>query len=71
MAEEKNDTKGCCKKSKGCGGISSAVYGLGFIGSIIYFYQHATDFGMFVMGFLKSLVWPAILVYKALEAFKM
>lgn len=47
----------------------SAVYGLGFIGAIIYFISHATSFGMGVIGVLKAIVWPAVLVYKAFEYF--
>ncbi|MCL5432606.1 MAG: hypothetical protein M1524_00625 [Patescibacteria group bacterium] len=52
-------------------GASSAVYGLGFIGALIYFIQHAQNFWMGVVGVLKAIVWPAFLVYKALEFFKM
>ncbi len=44
---------------------SNAVYGLGFIGAAVYFISHATGFWMGVLGFLKALVWPAILVYEA------
>ncbi len=43
----------------------SAVYGMGFVGSAIYFIQHATGFWMGVLGILKAIVWPAILAYKA------
>lgn len=46
---------------------SNAVYGLGMIGSAVYLISHATSFWMGVLGFLKALVWPAILAY---EAFK-
>jgi hypothetical protein len=46
---------------------SGAVYGLGFIGAAIYFISHATGFWMGVIGFLKALVWPAILVYQAFK----
>ena len=49
----------------------SAIYGVGFIGALIYFIQHATSFGMGVLGFLKALVWPGVLVYKLLEFLKM
>lgn len=44
-----------------------AVYGFGFIGAAIYFISHATTFWMGVLGFLKAIVWPAILVYEALR----
>ena len=49
----------------GAGG--GAVYGLGLIGALVYFIQHATTFGDGLLGVLKALVWPALVVYKALE----
>ncbi len=48
-----------------------AIYGLGFLGALIYFIQHATSFGMGLFGLLKAIVWPAILVYQALMLLKM
>ena len=45
---------------------SNAVYGMGFVGAIIYFISTATGFWMGVLGILKAIVWPAILVYEAL-----
>jgi amino acid permease len=48
-------------------GPAGAVYGLGFIGAAVYFILHATGFWMGVLGFLKAIVWPAILVYEALK----
>jgi hypothetical protein len=50
---------------------SVPVYGLGFIGAAVYFIQHATTFGMGVLGLLKAMVWPAFVVYKALEILKL
>jgi hypothetical protein len=47
---------------------SNAVYGLGFIGALIYFIGAATNFVGGLIGFLKALVWPAFLVYEALKA---
>ncbi|MGV3508449.1 MAG: hypothetical protein ACO1N7_04105 [Sphingobacteriaceae bacterium] len=49
---------------------SSVIYGMGFIGALIYFIQHATTFGAGVLGFLKSLIWPVILIYKLFEFLK-
>ena len=46
---------------------ASAVYGLGFIGAIIYFISTASGFWMILLGLLKAIVWPAILVYEALK----
>jgi hypothetical protein len=44
---------------------SNAVYGLGLIGAAIYFISNATGFWMGVLGFLKAIIWPALLVYEA------
>jgi hypothetical protein len=49
---------------------SSGIYGLAFIGAAIYFIQHATTFWEGVVGILKALVWPAVLIYKCLEFLK-
>jgi hypothetical protein len=46
-----------------------AVYGLGMIGAAVYYISAATSFGMGVVGLLKALVWPAFMVYKALDFF--
>ena len=49
-------------------GGSSAVFGLGLIGSLVWFWQQADGFGEHVVGILKALVWPAFLVYDAFQA---
>lgn len=48
-----------------CGG---AIYGLGFIGALIYYISTATGFWMGVLGILKAIVWPAFLVYSLLKS---
>lgn len=53
-----------CKNVKGG---AEAVYGLGFVGALVYFIEHATNFGQGLLGFLKALVWPALIVNKLLE----
>ena len=50
---------------------SGGLYGLAFIGAAVYFIQHSTSFWEGVLGFLKALVWPAIVMYKLLEFLKM
>ncbi len=50
---------------------SAPVYGLGLIGALVYFIQHADSFAAGVLGFLKAIVWPAMVVYKLLEFLKM
>lgn len=47
------------------------IYILGFIGALVYFIQHSPTFLDGVLGFLKALVWPALLIYKALEFLKL
>jgi len=48
-------------------GTSGTIYGLAFIGSLIYFLQGATTFTLVIMAILKSLVWPAILIFNVLK----
>jgi len=76
MSEEKTNEKDCCE-NKCCEGKNyhrqstasgGAVYGLGIIGSAIFFISQATTFWMGALGLLKAIVWPAILVYHALKA---
>ena len=61
----------CCKEYKNsnrqANATGGAVYGLGFIGAAIYFISTAATFWVGVLGFLKAIVWPAILVYEALK----
>lgn len=56
-----------CGHSRMCGTASSGVYGLGFLGAIIYYISTASSFWMGVLGILKALVWPAFLVYELLK----
>ena len=46
---------------------SGAVYALGLIGAAVYYISTATGFWMGLLGVVKALVWPAIMVF---EAFK-
>lgn len=55
-------------KNKNESATSGALFGLGFIGAVIYFISTATSFWMGVLGVLKAMVWPAFLVYYALKA---
>lgn len=54
-----------------CNAGGGAIYGIGIIGSLIYFIQHAQSFGQGVIGIIYSFFWPAVVVYKVLEIFKM
>lgn len=53
------------------GNSGGAIYGLGIIGAAVYFIQHSDTFWGGVLGLLKAIVWPAVVIYKALEMLKM
>jgi len=59
------------EKMSNSGGVSGGVYGLAFIGALVYYLQHAANFKEGVIGFFKALLWPAILIYKVLQFLKM
>ncbi|MEN9342763.1 MAG: hypothetical protein RIR24_350 [Actinomycetota bacterium] len=69
----KKKVKKNLKKSKNrvnveIGKSGSAFYFLGAVGSAIYFISTADGFWDGVLGVLKSLVWPAFLIFEALSA---
>jgi hypothetical protein len=47
-------------------GLFGGVYGLAFIGALVYYIQHSTSFLDGCLGILKAIVWPAMLMYKVL-----
>lgn len=49
--------------NKRCAHGGEAVYGLGLIGVLVYYLQHAQTFVDVLMGILKSIVWPALLTW--------
>ncbi|MGD0976991.1 MAG: hypothetical protein ABR875_01700 [Minisyncoccia bacterium] len=51
-------------------GSSGALYGLGFLGAAIYYIRHADTFWVGVLGIIKAIIWPAVLVYKLFAFFK-
>lgn len=61
--------KGKGKNVNSSHGTSSALYFVGFVGSVVYWMQAAIGFGAVITGFLKAMVWPAYIVYKLLENF--
>ena len=52
------------KSSSGSGG-GNPVYGLGFIGALVWNWQQATTPRDRTLAVLKSMAWPAFLVYAA------
>jgi hypothetical protein len=52
--------------NKGNAAAGGGVYGLGFIGALVYYLGHADTFWIGLLGVIKALFWPAFLVYKLL-----
>jgi hypothetical protein len=77
MDKEEKVTE-CCEEKKGWKhhrhhnhGGSGAIYGMGVIGALFYFLQHATTFGTIMIGIGKAIFWPAILMFKLLTFLQM
>jgi hypothetical protein len=59
---------GCSMKNHmHCHGCGSALYGLGFLGALVYYLTTATSLLAGFFGVLKAIVWPAFLVYGVLK----
>ena len=71
MTAEPTEQKSQKSKVVYRGGASDAVYGFGLIGAWIYYLSTATTFWMGVLGILKGIVWPAMLVFEALKYLNM
>lgn len=69
--EVKSTKKNWCNGNAGAGAGGGAVYGLGLIGALVFYLQHANSFWLVIMGILKSLVWPALFVYHIFGFLKM
>ena len=48
-----------------------AIYGLGIIGAAIYYIQHATTIAAGIIGIIKAIFWPAVILYRVLELLKL
>ena len=51
----------------GGSGIAGGIYFMAFIGAAVYYIMQATTFWAGVLGFLKAIVWPAMLIFKLFE----
>ena len=65
-----NDDSNCKNRNHSANASGGAVYGFGVIGAAIYFISQATTFWLGVLGFLKAIVWPAIMVFEVLRMLK-
>lgn len=50
------------------GAVGGAVYGLGFIGALIYYITSANSFWDGAYGVFQAIVWPAYFVYEVLHS---
>lgn len=48
-----------------------AIYSIGVIGAVIYFFQRADGFVEVVVGLIKGVFWPGVIVHKVLELLNM
>lgn len=48
-----------------------AIYGIGVLGTAVYYIVHAANFWMGVLGVIKALFWPGFLLYRVFEMLKM
>jgi hypothetical protein len=51
--------------------MGGGAYGLVFVGAAIYYLNQATTFWMGILGILKALGWPALLIFKVFTMLKM
>lgn len=69
MTEEtKKTADSCCSKknwgkNSGSSAGGGAVYCFGLIGALFFYIPNAHSFSAVVMAILKSIVWPAMMVY--------
>lgn len=54
------------KSNAGGAAAGGGIYGLGFLGALIYYISHAETFWAGLYGIFQALFWPAYLVYKLL-----
>ncbi|MBB5396825.1 hypothetical protein [Mucilaginibacter sp. AK015] len=59
------------EKVKKMGNQGGAIYGMALPGALVYFIQHATTFWGGMLGILKAVFWPAMILYKVLELLKL
>lgn len=52
-------------------GGGDAVYGLGMIGAVVYYLQHATSLWLVIVGFFKAVFWPAFVLHALLTFLRM
>lgn len=64
---EPTSTNQQASSNQATAGGGNAVYGLGLIGALVFYWQQADTFWEYVLAVLKAFVWPAFLVYEAFQ----
>ena len=61
-------SNGTSKPAARNGAAGGGIWFLGFLGALVYYiHYHSGTFWLVVLAFLKSLVWPAFVVYHVLQ----
>jgi len=58
-------------RDNGAAAGAGAVYGLGFIGALVYYIQTATGFQDGLWGVVQAMFWPAFVFYELMKFLKM
>ena len=45
---------------------TGAIYGLGMLGALVYFIQHANSLIEGILGVFMAIFWPGVVLYKVL-----
>jgi hypothetical protein len=64
-----SDRKGVNHMKNNAG--SGAIYGIGVLGALVYFIQHASSLLDGLIGIFMALFWPGVVLYKVLELLKL
>jgi len=56
------------KKSNSGTAGAGAIYGLGIIGALVYFWQEADVWWEYLFAFVQAILWPAWMVYDLFQA---
>lgn len=57
----------CCNQSTIKTDQNGALYGMGVVGALVYFYPQMVSLSTFFLSLIKSIFWPAILVFEAMK----
>ena len=71
MAEKEVNKENKWKQQVKVTNMGNGIYGFGLIGAAIYYLQHATTFWIGVIGIIKAIFWPAVLIYYVFDKLKL